>query len=238
MAGQIRSILLEQAKDYQEFVFHVTSNLNWLRYEIQTDYLVNLLPQGSKVLELGCGWGHTTAMLAIARQDIALVGTDIKKSATWKDLAELGCSFMRCDAAELPFHSEDFDAIISFGVIEHTNNEIRFLKEIHRCLKNDGYNIIFQLPNKYSLSEFAGRLMGIWHHDKRYCQGEIKDLIEKSNFELVNISLEHIIPAQVSRLNADLGKIIDKNHIYINKIDRILCNTPLTIFSQDHRINI
>jgi hypothetical protein len=48
MAGQIRSILLEQAKDYQEFAFRVTSNLNWLRYEIQMDYLVNLLPQGSR----------------------------------------------------------------------------------------------------------------------------------------------------------------------------------------------
>jgi cyclopropane fatty-acyl-phospholipid synthase-like methyltransferase len=167
MANEIRSLMLERTKEESSRGwFNLKSNLNWFRYEMQVNYLSDIIPPHSKVLEVGCGLGHTTAMLAKARPDIEIIGTDIRRFSTWDVLDEFGCSFRDCNAIDLPFDREEFNAIISFGVMEHTNDDLLFLKEVHRCLKEDGYNVIFQIPNKYSLNDFFSKLLRIDYHEK------------------------------------------------------------------------
>ena len=160
----------------------------------------------------------------------------MREHITWKGLSKFGCKFCICDATALPFSSESFDVIVSFGVMEHANSDLAFLKEIHRCLRRGGCNIIFQLPNKYSLSEYMGKKMGLWHHERTYSLHDIKNLINICGFEINHISREHVIPAQVNRIIHSLEDIFDKNHLRIYKLDKLLCKTPLSLISQDYMI--
>ena len=234
--NEIRKIMQRHAKIYPDLTFHVTSDLNWLRYITQVEYLETTIPPQSDVLDLGCGLGHTTALLASFREDIKILGADMSEHITWKDLRKFGGKFCICDATALPFSSESFDVIVSFGVMEHANSDVAFLKEIHRCLRSGGYNIIFQLPNKYSLSEYLSKKMGLWHHGRTYSMQDIKNLINICGFEINHLSMEHAIPAQVNRISHTLESIFDKNHQMIYKLDKLLCKTPLSLISQDFMI--
>ena len=228
--------MLQQAKEAPNYASHVISNLNWFRYVIQIEFLANTITQGSNVLELGCGWGHTTAMLATTRQDLKIIGTDLTEAPPWNNLIKFGCSFKHCNATHLPFESEEFDVIYSFGVMEHVDDDQKFLEEIRRCLKSGGYNIIFNLPNMYSLSENFANFIHIWHHERKYKKKEIINLLEQAGFELLHIEREHLIPAQVDRVSARLAKLFNAWYILLFKIDYLLGLTPLSFFSQDFRI--
>jgi 2-polyprenyl-3-methyl-5-hydroxy-6-metoxy-1,4-benzoquinol methylase len=233
---EIRKIMHEHAKINPNLTFHVTSYLNWLRYIKQVRYLEDIILPQSEVLDLGCGLGHTTALLASFRKDIKILGADMREHMTWTKLRKYGCKFCMCDATALPFLSESFDVIVSFGVMEHADSDLAFLKEIHRCLRSGGLNIVFQLPNKYSLSEYLSKRMGLWHHERTYTLHDIKNLTDICGFEIDNISREHVIPAQVNRISHSLEAIFDKNHHGIYRLDKLLCKTPLTLISQDYMI--
>jgi ubiquinone/menaquinone biosynthesis C-methylase UbiE len=236
MSARIRSILLKHVDKSADLAFHVTSDLNWLRYLKQVEFLERTIPLRSKVLDLGCGLGHTTALLASSCEDINIVGADIKKHSSWEELKRFGCEFCTCDATSLPFLPGSFDVIVSFGVMEHADSDIEFLKEVNRCLRNGGYNILFQLPNKYSLSECLSKELGLWHHERTYSSNDIKELIKICGFNIRCIYMEHVIPAQVNRVSRILANIFDMHHNKIYKLDTILSKTPLSVFSQDYTV--
>jgi len=233
---KIRSIILDHSVMLPDHAFHITSDLNWLRYLKQAEFLKKIISPRSKVLDLGCGLGFTTALLASYCEAIDILGVDIKKHSTWKDLKEFGCDFCVCDANSLPFLPDSFEVIVSFGVMEHTESEMEFLEEVNRCLQSGGYNILFQLPNRYSFSEYLSRKMGLWHHERTYSGGEIRKQIKNGGFDIMFMAREHVIPAQVHRVSRGLGDIFDKNHRGINNLDALLCKTPLSIFSQDYML--
>jgi hypothetical protein len=120
--------------------------------------------------------------------------------------------------------------------MEHTESEIEFLKEANRSLQRGGHNILFQLPNKYSLSEYLGKKIGLWHHERTYSGGDIREQFKICGFDIMYMAREHLIPAQIHRVSSSLGNIFDKNHRDIYKLDVISCKTPLSLFSQDYMV--
>jgi len=234
LIDKIRTSCLKHAAKFPDHAFHITSDLNWLRYLKQAELLKRIILPRSRVLDLGCGLGFTTALLASCCDAINVIGVDLKRHPTWHELEEFGCDFCVCDAASLPFLSESVEVIVSFGVIEHAQSDIEFLKEVNRCLKKNGYNVLFQLPNKYSLSEYLSKKMGLWHHDRTYSESNIREQIKACGFDVTYMAREHFIPAQVHRVSRSLGNIFDKNCREICQLDVILCKTPLSLFSQDY----
>ena len=233
---KIRNIILKHAARLPDHAFHITSDLNWLRYLKQAELLKKIISPRSKVLDLGCGLGFTTALLASYCEAVDIVGVDINRHSPWEELKDFGCDFCICDATSLPFLSESFEAIVSFGVIEHTESEMKFLKEANRSLQSGGYNILFQLPNKYSFSEYLSKKMGLWHHERTYSGGDIREQFKICGFDIMYMAREHVIPAQVHRVSRNLGNIFDQNHHEIYKLDIILSKTPLSLFSQDYML--
>jgi 2-polyprenyl-3-methyl-5-hydroxy-6-metoxy-1,4-benzoquinol methylase len=65
-----------------------------------------------------------------------------------------------------------YDSIVSFQVIEHIENDILYLKEIHRVLKPGGIALITTPNRKMSLSRNP------WHV-REYLAGELKSLAQK-----------------------------------------------------------
>jgi ubiquinone/menaquinone biosynthesis C-methylase UbiE len=231
---EIRSELLAYAAhDSVGFHYFIVSNLNWMRYEKQVLQASGLIASGAHVLELGCGCGHTAAMLADLRKDLKVCATDLQEVETWNVLRASGCSFSCGDAMAIPFKDELFDVIVSFGVIEHVPSAQRFLDESRRCLKKGGKLIIFNLPNRFSFPEFIARRFPTVCHQTMYTRRQALSLVENNGFKVASFQREHLVPAQVDRISAAAGMIFNKIYIVLWGLDRVLCCTFLAFFCQD-----
>ena len=97
--------------------------------------------QGRQVLEIGCGMGLHS--LELARRGAKVHAVDLTESAveaTQARMKEFGMDAeIRCaDAESLPYDSQAFDFVWSWGVIHHSACTARIVREIARVLKPDG----------------------------------------------------------------------------------------------------
>jgi ubiquinone/menaquinone biosynthesis C-methylase UbiE len=97
--------------------------------------------RGLKVLEIGCGLGTDGAQFAEAGADYT--GVDLTEAAV--DLArkrfelfDLPGKFQTEDAENLSFHDESFDLVYSHGVLHHTPETAKAIREVHRVLRPGG----------------------------------------------------------------------------------------------------
>ncbi len=100
---------------------------------------------GRKVLEVGCGQG--TVLTHLARRKAGMVGVDMSRVSIARTCAgarELGLhvGVAQSDAESLPFPDESFDAVVSFGVLHHTPDTARAVREVRRVLKPGGAAIV------------------------------------------------------------------------------------------------
>jgi SAM-dependent methyltransferase len=96
---------------------------------------------GKDVLEIGCGTGVHTRMLAAAGANVAAVDlTPTAVELTTKRLALAGllADVREADAESLPFADASFDFIWSWGVIHHSSDTTRVIGEIARVLRPGG----------------------------------------------------------------------------------------------------
>jgi 2-polyprenyl-3-methyl-5-hydroxy-6-metoxy-1,4-benzoquinol methylase len=96
---------------------------------------------GKQVLEIGCGAGLHS--LELARRGAAVHAVDLTDgavAATRTRMAEFGVNAeVRCaDAESLPYESQTFDFVWSWGVIHHSARTARIVREISRVLKPNG----------------------------------------------------------------------------------------------------
>ena len=154
-----------------------------LRY--QTEPFIHSIAQftrshGKRILEVGVGAG--TDHLQWARAGAECFGVDLTDAAieSTRELLErngLSSSLQRIDAESLPFPEDHFDLVYSWGVIHHSENPKRIIREIRRVLKKNGTFVgmmygrrsftVFKLWLKYAL--FAGRPWRtfadiVWNH--------------------------------------------------------------------------
>lgn len=97
--------------------------------------------QGSRVLEVGVGAGtdHVNWLRAGARAvgiDFTTSGVSLTRERA--ELEGLGAKVLVADAEALPFRSNVFDIVYSYGVLHHTPDTVRAIQEVHRTLKPGG----------------------------------------------------------------------------------------------------
>lgn len=100
---------------------------------------------GLKVLEIGCGLGTDGAQFAKAGADYT--GVDLTEAAVELarkrfELFNLPGKFKTADAEKLEFADGSFDLVYSHGVLHHTPDTERAVKEIHRVLRPRGRAVI------------------------------------------------------------------------------------------------
>jgi ubiquinone/menaquinone biosynthesis C-methylase UbiE len=184
-------------------------------------------------LEVGCGHGHYTAMIKELRKDIEIVAIDPREhKEIWKELKKEGHDIRKMDGCNTDFPDRHFDIVISYGVMEHVIDDIAFLKEMNRILNKKGKMLMYNLPNKYSLTEFGARLLKLHPHDKLYEKEEIRKKYSQNGFRIIRMRREFLIPAQLNYISIGLNRFIDKRMKMVNKTDKLLCKTPLEVFAQ------
>jgi SAM-dependent methyltransferase len=93
-------------------------------------YISKYLDPNDKILELGCGAGHSKRYIDHKNLKISDV-TDYEF-----------LDFKNIDCLDTPFQDESFDCIFSLGLIHHLPNPIRLFNEVGRILKKNGKYII------------------------------------------------------------------------------------------------
>jgi ubiquinone/menaquinone biosynthesis C-methylase UbiE len=101
--------------------------------------------RGLRVLEIGCGLGTDGAQFAKA--GAIYTGVDLTDAAV--DLARkrfelfnLPGEFRTADAENLDFPDNTFDLVYSHGVLHHTPDTERAVREVHRVLKPGGRAVV------------------------------------------------------------------------------------------------
>jgi len=100
---------------------------------------------GLRVLEIGCGCGSEAERFAGAGAHYTAVDlTNAAVSITRErfQLANLQGSFVQGDAEILPFTDGSFDLVYSHGVLHHTPDTRRSIREVYRVLSPGGRAVI------------------------------------------------------------------------------------------------
>ena len=108
--------------------------------------------RGKRVLEVGCGAG--TDFLQFARAGAEPYGVDLtihSVKLAWQRLRlySLNGILQQGDSEHLPFHSDSFDLVYSWGVIHHTPNTEQAIEEIYRVTKPGG-QICIMIYHRFS----------------------------------------------------------------------------------------
>lgn len=96
---------------------------------------------GKTVLEIGCGMGLHSELLARAGarlHSIDLSPTSVEATQRRFALKNLNGNIQQADAEKLPFEDASIDFVWSWGVIHHSSRTARIVREIRRVLKPTG----------------------------------------------------------------------------------------------------
>jgi 2-polyprenyl-3-methyl-5-hydroxy-6-metoxy-1,4-benzoquinol methylase len=122
---------------------------------------------GKRVLEVGCGMGLHTELMARAGAEVTAIDISPKSvAATTARLAMKGvdADVREFDAETLEVEGE-FDFIWSWGVIHHSARTGRVLRNLHRALKPGGELrfMVYSLDGMQAYAVIASRyLLGFW----------------------------------------------------------------------------
>ncbi len=126
------------------------------------------------ILDVGCGTGANLEMLSqygdaqgVDVSDDALEFCRLKGLKAQKGLAET-----------LPYADGSFDLVTALDVVEHLDDDVAGLKEMHRVLKTGGYSLIF-VP---AFMWLWGVQDDISNHRIRYTKQQIVDRLQKAGF--------------------------------------------------------
>jgi len=150
--------------------------------------------EDKKILEIACGTGRFTAMLAERGADI--IGLDIsgpmlqqgRERAQSAGVAER-LEYMRGDAGRLPFPDDHFDAVFAMRFFHLADTPEEFLTEMCRVSKGQ---VFFDTFNRYSTRSLYNWALPMG--SRLYSSSEVESLLEAADLELVSAEHDWIFP--------------------------------------------
>lgn len=230
--NQISKDIISKSNEEENKLFAKFTAIQHDRHLRSINEIQNYVKRGSKILDIGCGFGQVSAYLSNSGYDVT--GVDIGSyQKIWDFLTEkYGSKFLSIKEGTLPFDNEFFDAVVCFGVLEHVGEydlstrkekEAIFLSEIHRILKQRGFFFVYLLPNKYSYIEFISKRMGLYYHKKKYTQREAVEVLNTQGFEIIKRYRNGILPAiNIFKPLSPIFGITSKFYKPINSLDSFL----------------
>lgn len=142
-------------------------------------YLYKKLTKNIKGLVLDDGCGADFDKLALLPRNIKYIGVDASELVVNK-LKKAKYNVKLMDATDLKFRENTFDYILSFSVLEHIEDDLKYLIEAHRVLKPNGHLLLNVPLRQRHWSPLDDRL----GHKRRYETKCILFLLKKVGFRV------------------------------------------------------
>lgn len=180
-------------------------NPTWQRHVAAYALAEPLLP-GGRLLDLGCGVGHSYHLLA-GRET---VGVDVDPVALEGQDRETHVADMRA----LPFGDGDFSSVLSVQSLEHVPDPERVVAEAARVVAPDGV-AVFVTPNRLTLGR-PDEIIDPYHH------------VEFDAVQLASLCARSFESVDVLALfgSARYMELFDEER---RKLDRMLAKDPLRL---------
>jgi ubiquinone/menaquinone biosynthesis C-methylase UbiE len=182
---------------------------------------------GKKILEVGVGQG--TDLVQFAKQGADVHGIDITRrhlelAARNFEVRGMRANLQYAAAAAIPFETDSFDVVYSFGVLHCTDNTVRSISECHRVLKPGG-ELILAVYHTYSFFHaytvfvngvLRGKLWRLGYEGlmslvesgadgisfaplvKTYSRRQLRNILE--DFSVVRLDVRHLTPSDFGAL--------------------------------------
>lgn len=148
------------------------------RHEVAYQYVREIVA-GLRVLEVGCGEGYGSALLAGVAQ---VVGIDYDAMTVGHAARTYSqASFVRANLAALPVRDAAVQALVSLQVIEHVWDHGQFLRECCRVLVPGG-RFVISTPNRLTFSP-GGTPTNLFH-TREFTAAELTGLVAGCGFEV------------------------------------------------------
>ena len=193
---------------FKKIKFNQDDKQNPLYYSLasrtRAPYLLNYLPSGGRVLDLGCGIGFFSNIIAGKTFKVSAVDPD--KSSLEKAEAmykKKNIEFIPAQAEKIPLPANYIDFLVCSEVLEHVDNLEKTLKEIKRVCKN-GSAFFITVPTADGI--FGNFFLNIGHEDsgryeehKRppFSKKDIGRILLDNNFKIENTYYSKILFAEM-----------------------------------------
>ena len=155
--------------------------------------------EGRTVLEMACGTGRFTVMLAERGTDVT--GIDISEAmlARGRERARTThtadhLEFVRGDGGRLPFGDDAFDTVFAIRFFHLASDPVRFLAEMRRVAAE---RVIFDTFNARSARSLYNWLLPMG--SRLYTQAEVHALLEAADLTLADSADDFVVPYGVYR---------------------------------------
>jgi ubiquinone/menaquinone biosynthesis C-methylase UbiE len=139
-----------------------------------TSPVLDRIPRDSinTILDLGCGHGHTTRLLAEQFPEASAIGFEYDEALVARACAHPtnppGISFQQGDAAKLPFPDTSFDLVFTRYMLLHVSEPPRVVREMLRVTRPGGFVVAYEpdccIEFCYPPNAAMDRMSFLWRH--------------------------------------------------------------------------
>ncbi|MDX1745567.1 MAG: class I SAM-dependent methyltransferase, partial [Halobacteriales archaeon] len=177
--------------------------------------------EGKRLLEIACGTGRFSVMLAERGADV--VGLDISEAmiARGREKARAAAAadrieFLRGDAGRLPFEDDSFDAVFAVRFFHLADAPVKFLSEMRRVATDQ---VFFDTFNATTARTVYNWLLPMG--SRLYSPDEVDDLLGATGLDLADVRHDFVVPYGIYRAIPDAAASA------IRVADSALLATPL-----------
>jgi len=214
--------------------------------EVRSDHVeryhfaCQFVKEGAVVLDIACGVGYGSSLLAYETPCSRVIGVDIDEEAVYfakKHFSHKKVTFLQGDCLDESLSLEPADCIISFETLEHIPRDIEFIGRLRQLLKPEGV-LIISSPNQevFPFSEGA-----VPYHVRHYTSQELRDLLIRSGFDIVaEVSQDtyQIHPGFGRRFNIAVCQREDRVAKEQFSVSNISCFNPKNYDSRDRSLGL
>jgi|WetSurSiteA1Bulk_404760.scaffolds.fasta_scaffold14390_2 2-polyprenyl-3-methyl-5-hydroxy-6-metoxy-1,4-benzoquinol methylase len=179
-----RGLELHPYKGYLHRILSADYHTAKINHYVRYKYAANFVKDNQRILDIACGVGYGSSLLAHESGAGQILGVDLSAEAL--DFADRifkhdKITFMQGDCLDSSlFENSQFDLIVSFETIEHVEDDMTLLQNFCKWLKKDGV-LIGSAPNQDVMPFNKDEHL---YHYKHYTREMLTELLRKTVFDI------------------------------------------------------